>query len=47
MTFAGFIKRLILVALLTWIISSFTLEFVVATYVALLPVIYYEMLRSR
>ena len=47
MTFKGFIRRLAVVVLLTWIIRSFTDSWGWALFLGLLPIAYYEMLRSR
>ena len=47
MTFAGLITRLVLTALLTWIIYSFCYELGPALYLALTPTLIYELLRPR
>ena len=47
MTFTGLITRLVLTALLTWILYSFCYELGPALYLALLPTLFYELLRSR
>jgi hypothetical protein len=47
MTFSGFIKRIVFVCLLTWILVAFIDSFGWALYFALLPVAFYEALRPR
>ncbi len=47
MTFKGFILRIVAIALLAWIIASFTYEWGWALYFALLPFGFYEVLRPR
>lgn len=47
MTFRGFLLRLTVILMLTWIIGSFTFEWGWALYLAALPIIFYEMLRQR
>lgn len=47
MTFKGIIVRIVVVALLTWIIGSFTESWGWALYFALLPFVFHEMLRRR
>jgi hypothetical protein len=47
MSLAGLILRLLVTAVLTWIIHSFCFELGPALYLALLPTLFYELLRSR
>ena len=47
MTFRGFTFRLVTVLLFTWIVGSIVESFGWALYFALLPFLYYEMLRPR
>lgn len=47
MTLRGFLLRLVLVTLLTWIVGSIIDSFGWGLYFALLPFLYWEMLRPR
>ena len=46
MTFRGFLNRIFIIALLTWLLVGFT-GLGWAVYFALMPIAYYEMLRQR
>ena len=47
MSFRGFLIRLVVIALTTWILGSIIESFGWALYFALLPFLYWEMLRPR
>jgi len=47
MSFHGFIIRLVVIALTTWILGAIIDSFGWAFYIAVLPFAYHEMLRPR
>ncbi|QTN34162.1 hypothetical protein HZ994_18165 [Akkermansiaceae bacterium] len=47
MSLRGFLFRLIIILLLTWIIGSITESFWAGLYFAVVPFLFYEMVRLR
>jgi hypothetical protein len=47
MTLRGFILRLVYVALFTWVVGSIIDSFWLGLYFALMPFVFYEMVRPR